>query len=195
MFVSIQFGKKPFINVQANPADQNPSDVIWDNQTKIYTSGGLHFVFLWVCNNGNEAGNATPYAHGAPYCWTNQPNLASHDTDYPYYDAVHSGYCFIGFQDASVTLMEGMGTYNSTENSYRYWLTFFYYYALNGCNVNDALYWASRAVNCPYGWKDPDHNRLYNGYNYTWWGGGGQPYDHIWGRMRIYGNGYINLSG
>jgi hypothetical protein len=88
--------------------------------------------------------------------------------------------------------MEGMGTYNWTENNYGNWLTFFYYYSLNGYAVNDALYWASRAVNCPLGWTDPA-NRLYTGYDYIWWGGAGQSYDEIWGRLRVYGNGNVTL--
>jgi len=77
------------------------------------TAGKEHFVFLWVCNNGNEPGNATYRAHGAPYCWTNQENLLN-DTIFPYNDPNHPQYCFIGFQNASVTLTEGMGTYNIT---------------------------------------------------------------------------------
>lgn len=180
------------IHVQANPADQSPQDTIWDTDVKQYTTGDNHFVFLWVCNNGNTAGSSTPYAHGAPYCWTNQI-LATHYTDYPYTDSAHQTYCFIGFENASVTLMEGMGTYNSTENSYRYWLTFFYYAALSrGDTVNQALDWASHAVNYAGGWTD-QANRLYNGYNYIWWGGGGIPYQQIWGRMRIYGDGGTRL--
>jgi hypothetical protein len=178
------------IHVQANPADQNPCDSINDTTIWPYTYGGLHFVFLWVCNNGNFAGSSMPYAHGAPYCWTDQYGLS----DNGYSDPDYRSYCFISFENASVTLTEGMGTYNNTENSYRYWLTFFYYYALDqGYTIHDSLYWASRAVSCTNGWADPQNNRLYQGYDYTWWGGAGKPFEHIWGKMRIYGNSYINL--
>ncbi len=176
------------IHVQANPADQNPCESINDTTVWPYTAGGLHFVFLWVCNNGNFAGSSSPYAHGAPYCWTNQYDL----NDNGYSDPDDRQYCFIGFENASVTLTEGMGTYNTTENSYRYWLTFFYYATLNdGLTINQSLDWASRSVSLS-DWNDPQ-NRLYAGYHYTWWGGAGKPFDHIWGKMRIYGNGDLYL--
>ena len=186
------------IRVQANPADQNPADVIWDTDVKPYTNTGKHhFVFLWVCNNGNLAGSSWPTDHGAPYCWTDQENLASHDEDLPYLewpftDPVHPTYCFIGFEGASPTLMDGMGTYYETENTYRNWLVFFYYYALNGYNVNSALHLASQAVNLQYGWEDPA-NRLRTGYIYAWSGGDWLQFGHFEGRMRIYGNGGISL--
>ena len=164
-------------------------NTIWDRENvSYYTIDNHRFVFLWVCNNGNVAGNSTPIL-GMPYCWTKQGDLSPDG----YGNPDSRQYCFIGFENASVTLMEGMGTYNgTTENTYKYWLTFFYYYVLNGNTINQSLDLASRAVGYADGWTD-GNNRLSQGYNYTWYGGGGQPPGTSWGKMRIYGNGSIYL--
>jgi hypothetical protein len=178
--------------VQANPADQNLQETIWDTDPVTdniwnHTAGeNLHFVFLWVCNNANPpTGNSTPSVHGPPYIWTRQPDLSTDAYHYP--DS--TGYSFFGFEKASVTLMEQM----NSNNRYKNWLLFFYYYALTqGDNLRDALTHASQAVNFQDGWDD-ESNPLYVGDEYIWWGGAGKPYGTGLGKMHVYGDGYVYL--
>jgi len=72
-------------------------------------------------------------------------------------------------------------------HTYRHWLNFFYYYALNGFSIKGALNEASKKVGLNAGWKD-EENTLYNETWYKWI----DESTHL-GRMRIYGNGRIHL--
>jgi hypothetical protein len=160
---------------------------IYDYQIYEYTVDNHHFVFLWACVQGNEAGNSTLTPHGMPYAWTRQENLSPDgygDDDIPG-EPDSKPYAFIGFEKASPMLSQMMGLGN---NIYRNWLLFFYYFALNGYTINGALDAASESVGCDQGWDDQD-NPLSEGENYWWW----LDDDYHWGRMRIYGNGGIYL--
>jgi hypothetical protein len=110
--------------VYANPTFD---DVIYG-----HTEGREHFVFLWSCYIAGEVGNNTPTEHGMAYCWTHQMNLNPDG----YASPDNSGYCFIGFENASPWLYASLGTYGSypgtsgDENTYQDWLENFYYFAL-----------------------------------------------------------------
>lgn len=178
---------------QAAP-DAGSANTVWDSD--VYYSPTVdnhHFVFLWVCNNGNVGGAENPL-YGMPICWTRH-NLSLDgygDPNIPG-DPDGSGYSFIGFQEASPTLSEDMivGGPHGT-NKFKHWLVFFYYYALSGYSVHDALWWASWAAGYLGGWLD-GANRLSQGDKYWFPGGGGKPAGEYWGKMRIYGDGNIYL--
>lgn len=177
---------------QALPDGPAPS-AVWDDH-HIYPhsgSGNFYFVFLWVCNDGNTAGSSSPI-HGMPYCWTRQTLSTDGygDPDIPG-NPDNGDYCVISFENMSVPLCEETGT----GNTYKNWLVFFYYYALNGYSISDALWWASWAVGWTGGWLDAN-NRLSNWYAYYFPGGGGKPPGYFNGRMRVYGDSdnYLPIS-
>jgi len=166
----------------------NPPPSIYDYWIYERTVNGKHrFVFLWACRQGNEPGSDSPAVHGMAYCWTHQPDLSEDGYGSP----DNSPYCFIGFENASPRLSEWIN--ENTNNRYKHWLVFFYYYALNGNSINNALDKASQIVG--YDDWDDDANPLYSGF-WTYW-----PFDgpmekgYYQGRMRIYGNGNICLIG
>ncbi|MCX8153910.1 MAG: hypothetical protein N3E52_05710 [Candidatus Bathyarchaeota archaeon] len=171
--------------------------LIWDKNIYGYTGDNHNFVFLWVCRNGDTTGDDEPVPHGMSYCWFRR-NLAQNGYSYP--DAGTD--CFIGFTGASPCLADGMGTYTYPygENIYRFWLVFFYYFALNGYSIKGALDMASYMVGYYGYWLDPN-NRLSQGWNYYFpgWQGPGNPppgwpaNGTYWGKMVIYGNGNIYL--
>lgn len=175
-------------------------DVIWDEDIYDYTDDVHNFVFLWVCENGRSPGDDEPEPHGMSYCWFRR-NLAYNGYSYP--DAGPD--CFIGFTGASPCLADGMGTYTYPygENIYKFWLIFFYYFALSGYSIKGALDQASYMVEYDGYWLD-SNNRLSQGYEYYFpgWQGPGDPpegQEEMWeegwsfGQMKIYGNGNINL--
>lgn len=101
-------------------------------------------------------------------------------------------YCWIGFEYASPWLTDFMGTYgeypgtSGSPNIYKYWLVFFYYYALYGNNfennyntVLDALNKASYET----GYYNYGSSILATGFT-TYW-----PY------TQTYGNGSMHVSG
>ncbi|MGB9914244.1 MAG: hypothetical protein ACPLOC_01690 [Candidatus Bathyarchaeales archaeon] len=171
--------------------------LIWDENIYGYTGDNHNFVFLWVCRNGDTTGDDEPVPHGMPYCWFRR-NLAQNGYSYP--DAGPD--CFIGFTGAPPCLADGMGTYTYPygENIYRFWLVFFYYFALNGYSIKGALDMASYMVEYDGYWLDPN-NRLSQGWNYYFpgWQGPGDPppgwppAGYYYGMMVIYGNGNIYL--
>ena len=184
-----------FIYEQASHDDPyDPPPQIYDNHPSLpreiypYTVKNHHFVFLWACRQGDEAGNAYPI-RGMAYCWTRQPDLSPDgygDPNIPG-DPDSRPYSFIGFQEASPRLSEWM----NENNIYKFWLVFFYYFALywhGYYTINDALDAASVMVGYEGGWLDP-YNPLSQGF-WTYWPPHGQNY---WGKMRIYGNGDIYL--
>jgi hypothetical protein len=158
---------------------------IWDQDVYPYTENSKQkFVFLWVCNNGNEPGNSTPIAHGAPYCWTRQ--ILSPDG---YDGSDGSGFCFMSFERASPRLSEGI---NHTSYIYGQWLVLFYENVLQGYTINQALQRVSETLGFS-GWIDPQ-NELRWGYSTYWPGGGGIGEGWIPNnKMRIYGDGTITL--
>lgn len=172
-------------------------DLIWDYMINNYTDDNHNFVFLWVCRNGDTPGDDEPEPRGMSYCWFNR-NLAYNGYSYP--DAGPD--CFIGFTGASPALADGMGTYTYPygENIYKFWLIFFYYFALDGYSIKGALDQASYMVEYDGYWLDDD-NRLSQGWDYYFpgWQGPGDPPDpmweagYSWGQMKIYGNGNIYL--
>ncbi|MEM2081979.1 MAG: hypothetical protein QW744_06900 [Candidatus Bathyarchaeia archaeon] len=173
-----------------------PPPAIYDYMIYDRTLNGKHrFTFLWACFQGNLSGSNAPAVHGMAYCWTKQPNLSGDG----YGDPNLSGdpdtrpYCFIGFELASPRLSEPIK--NNTGNLYKHWLVFFYYHALNGYSINQALDRASQNVGYER-WLD---NPLRNGFR-TYFppeflppGIPLSPDNTYLGRMRIYGNGNINL--
>lgn len=156
-----------------------------------YTANNHRFVFLWACAQGDEVGGyVSGYHRGMPYAWSHRSSLsqdgyASPDT---------GNYVFIGFENMSRRL----SYWPTANNSYKYWLVFFYYFALNGYSIKDALDEASKLV---WGPNRPFYTtELYNGYwernpqfdpnkppsyplNWEWW----------WSKMRVYGNGARTL--
>jgi hypothetical protein len=173
---------------EAASPDAETAATIWDANVSGYTVDNHHFVFLWVCNNGNIGGAEYPL-YGMPRAWTHH-NLNPDG----YHNPDSSGYSFIGFENASADFIEYMD--DSMNNTFKQWLVFFYYYALDNATrytINEALDLASIQIGNEYnGWDDSD-NRLYYGYDYSWFGGGGQPPIQKWGKMRIYGDGNIYL--
>ena len=189
---------------QAELDDPMP-DIIWDYDIYyVPTVENHHFIVLWVCNNGNIGGATNPL-YGMPRCWTRH-NLSPDGYGDPLIsgDPDNSDYCFISFEGASPGLGESMEVYQgeSGYNNYRMWLLFFYAYMLGAQeSVQDALDDASTFVGYNYGWLDSD-NRLRMGWDYYWPGWLGnetnKPEDYpdegtYEGKMRIYGDGYINL--
>jgi hypothetical protein len=177
----------------SDPMSPDGPDVIWDRNLSSSTVDNHHFVFLWVCNSGNIAGNATVNI-GMPYSWTKQSDLSPDGYNNPDIRA----YCFISFQGGSPRLSEMMlsETTQNVSSFYRQWLLFFYYRALDPNSprtVNEALDKASQDA----GYQDTDYDGhfydetgLCNGYPTYWPGGLGQ--DPGWIRnnhMRVYGNG------
>jgi len=177
--------------------------IIWDMAIYPYTYGidGHHFVFLWVCRNGDELGHANTWPNppnppnGMPYCWT-QDLISSTDG---FASPDYSSYCLISFEQASPMLCSWMGTGQPDENLYKHWLCFFYYFALyddayggSMYTVNDALDLASMYTDFPYGFSQ---SILYQGNNTYWPGGDGQNPGWYWSRMRVYGDGTSHLPG
>ena len=176
-------------------------DTIWD--TDIYYSPTVdnhHFVFLWVCNNGNIGGATNP-VYGMPRCWT-RVNLSPDGYGDPLIEGNpdSSSYCFIGFEGMSPGLAESLEAEQGYQN-YKYWLVFFYHYLLEEDeSVQAALWYASYNVGYE-GWLD-EENRLRMGHEYYWPGWIGDPEnkpdlypdaDYYPGKMRIYGDGSVHL--
>jgi hypothetical protein len=177
----------------------NPPQAIYDYNIYYAPTAGTHrFVFLWACRQGNEAGYYRTMLgpFGMAYCWTRQPELSKDgygDPDIPG-DPDTRPYCFIGFEQASPRLSEPVK--ESTSTLYKHWLVFFYYYALNGYTIKNALREAGRTAGYQEGWLDTP---LRNGF-WTYFPPEFLPPDvppspdnKYWGRMRIYGNANINL--
>lgn len=175
-----------FIYEQASHDDLNNSPPkIYDNPNIYgYAQGNHHFVFLWACRQGDEAGNANPI-RGMAYCWTLQPDLSDDGYNRP----DNRYYCFISFQEASPRLSEWM----NENNIYKFWLVFFYYFALywyGYYTINDALGAASVMVGYEDGWLDSE-NKLSQGFQTYFPIGPNQGWHP--GKMRVYGKGDMYL--
>jgi hypothetical protein len=169
--------------------DGNSSSIgIKDQDIYDRTDNGNHgFVFIWACNQGDEIRNSSATgAAGMPYAWCHTDYLSSNGYTNPY-----GNNCFIGWMNASKPVSETLDSYN-----YGDFIQIFYYYALNGESIIDALDDASA-----YCWNyDPrywdsfnDVTPLYSGYNYE-----NPNYDpnnpsmgpqYYWSNMVVYGNG------
>lgn len=170
---------------------------IWDYMIYSYTVDNYDFALLWVCNNANTIGGTSPSTHGMPYCWFHR-TLGENG----YSPGDGGSDCFISFTGASPCIGDGMGTYGPyTENLYKHWLVFFYYFALNGYSIKGALEQASYMVGYNNYWLDTN-NRLSQGFDYMFPGWVGDPEDEPedWpeagdypGQMRVYGNANIYL--
>lgn len=180
---------------QAAPSAAEPP-VIWDNGVIFNNtwSGNFYFVFLWVCEDGRIQGGWNP-PHGMPFCWTK--HILSPDgygTERIPGNPDGDSYCFIGFEGASPCLNEEMGTiYQGVDNIYKFWLVFFYFYALEGqLSIKDSLDAASEAC-LFYGGLYDEENPLTNETGFWWPGGAGHPEGYYWGRIRVYGNAENSL--
>jgi hypothetical protein len=146
----------------------NPNNI----RSRTQSSPAHQFVFMWVCWGGNNSPEGSPSAWN-PLYWSNPP--------------AYGPYTWVGFDDASPWLIDQMGTYQGENpNIFRYWLVFFYYFALNGNSVMSALNSASDAT----GFDNYATSILGTGSeNWTYW-----PYypDDDWygGRMHVAGDPY-----
>jgi hypothetical protein len=149
-----------------------------------------HFVFLWVCRNGEALGGPnSPYPpYGMPYCWTH--GAITNTNAYTGND--WSGYWFISFNSASPMLCQYISPSNSNQ-LYKHWLVFFYHYAVTvGLTINQAIDAASQAS----GYSSFNTFPSYNGDNgnTVWWNGAdGQPPSWITSKIRVYGDGTVYL--
>jgi hypothetical protein len=95
----------------------NPPDLINFTEISSYAdySAAHQFVLMWVCLGGNNSPEGSPSAWN-PLYWISPGS-------YP-------PYTWVGFDDASPWLCDSMGTSNPYENIFKYWLVWFYYFAL-----------------------------------------------------------------
>lgn len=149
--------------VSFNSGYENIRSYMTDQQ-----SAAFQFVFMWVCLGGNSSPDGSPSAWN-PLWWSDPPS-------YP-------AYTWIGFDNFSPWLSEGMGTYGAygQENIYRYWLVFFYYYATRGYySIMSALNLASVAT----GFSNYGSSILGAGYESYW------PYHQVIQGIHIYPGNY-----
>jgi len=158
-------------------------EVIDDNDK---FAGTHDFVFIWACGHGNEsmAGivNGT-HSSGLLASWMHldpaDPDL-SHD-GYAYPDG--SDHVYISFQWLSIWYKTP--TTDTTYN-YGHWAYLFFYYALQGSTINEALDQASIFT---HDGANYDNCPLDNGY-LAW-----NPIDETWdwSKMRVWGDGTTRL--
>jgi hypothetical protein len=173
-----------------DPDDWQNANPIWDYNIYDSSSPPTNFVFLWACALGNERGSGDPTPHGMAYCWN--PNTPS------------SGEFFISFSGASPWLLESMGRTDSNGNPYiyKYWLVFFYYFALNPDpqywglydTVSESMDMASYMCGSYNGWNNnPALNNFqtYWPYNMT----GGMQAGNYTGSMVVYGDPNMVMLG
>ena len=169
-----------------DPDDIGSIDKVWYGNISTHADDQPYqqFVFNWVCWGANRVGDGPPSNWGAPYdwnplWWNNQASGAD--------------YCWIGFYNGSAWLSDLMGTHGAypgtsgAPNIYKYWLVFFYYYALYGNNFDNnynTIHQALDMASWDTGYLDYGHSILATGFNVTW------PYTPI-----THGNGYMHVSG
>ena len=189
------------------PAD-HPELNTWDNATGVYgqTQYGSneHFVFLWVCQNADVEGSyvgGSGLVHGMAYAWSNGAiTNDGYNDGYRYPDSAN--YALISWQDTSPWLTDYMGTSgpypgnSGTPNIFKYFLVFFYYWALQGYNwysVNQALDLASYTTGY-YNFAYATFAYPNGGYwSYFPWDTNMSAATFAQGFMRVYGNGNIYL--
>ncbi|MEM2098148.1 MAG: hypothetical protein QXU99_00165 [Candidatus Bathyarchaeia archaeon] len=154
-------------NNASNPP--TPYATFADITSHVQSSPAHRFAFMWACMGGENSPQGSPSAWN-PLYWSNP--------------STYGPYTWIGFDGVSPWLIDGMGTYGAygQENIYRYWLVFFYYFALqDGNSVMDALDAASVAT----GFSNYGSSILGTGTYQTYW-----PYNDTWGsgKMHVAGN-------
>jgi hypothetical protein len=124
------------------------------------------FAFMWVCSGGDNCPQGSPSAWN-PLYWSDQ--------------STYGPYVWIGFDRASPWLMEHM----NANNIYKYWLVFFYHYALhfNGYSVSQALDHASQET----GFLNYEMSIL-NDLIWTWWPYSPQGPKYFNGTMHVAGD-------
>jgi hypothetical protein len=182
----------------------HPEVLTWDTDIYAESSHGSNerFAFMWVCQNADVEGSSQPSVHGPAYVWSNGAIFNDGYND-GYRHPTGANYVFIGWQDTNPWLTSYMGTFgpypgtSGTPNIFKYFLVFFYYYALYGSNyytVNQALDLASYQT----GYLNFDYATFAypnSGY-WTYWPWitpMNQEPTYAQGFMRVYGNGNIYL--
>ena len=167
----------------APPSQQPHPEAIWDYDIHPFSGDKHRFEFLWSCGSANKLGglDSNNHAAGLPFAWTHRGD-GSLSTD-GYFNPWSSGgsYCFIGFENYSMPLSKWI----NGQNNYKYWLVFFYYFALGGYSVHSALDQAWHAVNQSQNYFY--QGELYRGYDY-WFDG-----TNWLSKVHIYGNGGLLL--
>jgi hypothetical protein len=179
----------------------HPEILTWDTDVYSQTQFGSNerFVFLWVCQNTDVEGSSITSTHGPAYTWSNGA-IQNDGYNDGYRHPTGANYAMIGWQDTNPWLTSYMGTSgpypgnSGTPNIYKYFLVFFYYYALQGYNwysVNQALDLASYQTGY-YNFGYATFAYPNGGYWTSWpWPPLGPTYAQ--GFMRVYGNGNIYL--
>lgn len=177
----------------------NNIPIVWDYQVTQYQVPTInhYFDFLWVCDDGDELGHYSyPWTVGMPYSWSGGAITSS--DGYDFNTADQSNYALISFKDASPMLSThisfGSEDQNTNADLYKEWLVFFYYAALNGDDVHDALDFASQMCGYNNFAQFPSYN--YGNGNWVWWsGGGGQGMGPAWypSTMEVYGDSYTTI--
>jgi hypothetical protein len=176
------------------PSNSPSINKLWDyNIYSTVSNFYNHFVFLWVCRNGNEKGSyhSYPYApNGMRYCWTHGRINSVNGYDYPDYTT----YCLISFEGMSPMLCEYLDP-TVTNLRHKHWLVYFYYALFEGnLSIKQALIQAS--IWCGYtgGFTQ---TKLYNGglQYYPGEPSIGYPPKWEWSKMRMYGDASFNVPG
>ncbi len=172
---------------------QNPNST---QDSQIYdqtcsSGSNEHFVFLWVCNNANIEGSAPGY--GMAYAWSNGAiQNDGYNDGYQYPDG--TGYAFISFDGPSPWLYQGMEGTGMGYNTYKDFLVFFYYFALNSyATINEALDMASYQTGF-YDFSAASFAYQNAGcWAYNPWNTSMAPAGFYQGFMRVYGDGNVIL--
>ncbi len=166
-------------------ADYDIDDEVIEVKNAIGKFAGTHdFVFIWACGLGNESRVGVfneAHSSGLLAAWMHiTPNTLSSDG---YAIPDYSDHVFISFSWLSIWYKTPAT--NPTYN-YGHWAYLFYYYALQGYTIHDALDQASRDTHNNLNY---DNCQLDNGF--TAW----NPVDHTWdqSRMRVWGDGSHRL--
>jgi len=146
---------------------------------------GTHdFVFIWACGHGNESRVGVfneAHSSGLLASWMHiNPSTLSSDG---YASPDYSDHVFIGFEWLSIWYMTPA---TNPIYNYGHWAYLFYYYALQGYTIKEALDLASSFTH--YG-SNYDNCQLDNGF--PAWNPINQTWD--WSRMRVWGDGTHRL--
>jgi hypothetical protein len=137
------------------PGTEEPENGVYDMEIFQQTrSGKIIFAFINTCMSanleyqGDLTGNWPPYPdriQGMPYAWTHRL-IGSQMSNDGYNNPDATFQLYIGFPYGSAAL-EQLIPYPSGTVEYRWWVTYFFYYALNfDMSINDALDEASLTI-------------------------------------------------
>jgi hypothetical protein len=123
-----------------------------------------------------------------PYAWA-QTSLGTNGYSSP--DG--SGYCFIGFKNASPFLCKPI---NGENNLYKHWLVFFYYWAAWQAGRYNTIKQALDIASQNVGYYDFTYSPLgqLGGFS-VYWPGPNPPSGWMIGWMRVRGDGNVHLPG